>query len=98
MKAMEDAASLRYIILERQSMIDSIWSRVEKTLELKWKVQQLEKSLQHCKHEVADLQAKVVQLNGHCRESFQEAQDMRFELSRHRFSGHIGSRPIDRWR
>ena len=53
-KTMEDASGLRDIILERRSMIDSLWSRVEE--ELRRKVQQLEQSLQCREREVADLQ------------------------------------------
>jgi len=54
----------------RESMIDSLRSRVEEKLELRGKVQQLEQSLQCREHEVADLQAKVVQLSDRYCESF----------------------------
>ena len=43
-KAMEDASGLRDIILERQSMIDSLRSRVEEKIELRGKVQQLSRA------------------------------------------------------
>jgi len=66
---MEDASGLHGIIHERQSMIDSLRSRVEEKLELRGKIPQLELDLQQCEREVVDLQAKVVQLNDRHRDS-----------------------------
>ena len=50
--AMENASGMRDIILERQSIINSLRSRVEEKLELRGKVQQLEQSLQCREREV----------------------------------------------
>ena len=49
----------------------------------------MELNLQRREREVKDLQAEVVRLNDEYRESYQEARDLRFELSKSRFLGRI---------
>jgi len=50
----------------------------------------LELSLQRREREVEELQAEVVRLNDHYRESYQEAQDLLFELARIAFRAELG--------
>jgi len=63
-KAMKDVSGLHDIILERQSVIDSLRSQeaqnIEEKLELRVKVRRLELSIQRRKRRVEELRAEVV--------------------------------------
>ena len=63
-KVMEDASGFHDIVLERQLVIDSLWSQegqnIEKKLELRGKVQQLDLSLQYHQRKVEEFRAEVV--------------------------------------
>ena len=94
-KAMENASGLRYIILKRVcdwlAPIAEVQNIKEK-LELRAKVRLLEQTLWRREREVKEL----AEVNEPYRASWPEVQDLRFELSRHRFSSRAEPKSSER--